>query len=294
MRILHISDVHVGLPAKDLLFAEFHPKRAAGALNLAFRRGPQFAEAESKLAKLATFAREQNVDLTIASGDFTAVGTLEEMTRATEALAPFTRVGRGLVCVPGNHDVYVDEPAKDRFAEVFRRRLGEHVLPSVLRVDADIAIVCVDTVRSNPQIWRSSGLVGQAKLAELARSIDELNAEGRLILVVGHYALRRADNTPDSALHGLVDAEQLIGVLANVRRGAYLHGHIHHRYQLPKPLLPIQTFCAGSATQAGREGFWLYDLATSPGGAAMSATPGAFEEGAYALRPSTAVKLELL
>jgi len=43
---------------------------------------------------------------------------------------------------------------------------------------------------------------------------------------------------------------------------ALCHGHIHHRYRVSCPAgLPI--FCAGSSTQAGMEGYWLFDVGAS-------------------------------
>jgi predicted phosphodiesterase len=56
-----------------------------------------------------------------------------------------------------------------------------------------------------------------------------------------------------------MDAAQVMAIAAQGGAAALCHGHIHHRYRVAGPGgLPV--FCAGSSTQAGIEGYWLYDV----------------------------------
>ena len=48
--------------------------------------------------------------------------------------------------------------------------------------------------------------------------------------------------------------------VAPLERGVLLHGHVHHCYSLAVSGVGPTLFCAGSATYAGREGCWLFEL----------------------------------
>jgi hypothetical protein len=65
-----------------------------------------------------------------------------------------------------------------------------------------------------------------------------------------------------------------------------LHGHIHRRYHLRTAEGPV-LFGAGSATQAGREGIWVYEIDER----GARAVPGAIRDGQYVLEPEHTVHL---
>jgi hypothetical protein len=73
----------------------------------------------------------------------------------------------------------------------------------------------------------------------------------------------------------LLDADALLELLPGPRF-AVLHGHIHHRYHHPATATRPHLFCAGSSTQAGREGYWLIDV---DGGTVRGGTAVALGEG---------------
>jgi hypothetical protein len=75
-----------------------------------------------------------------------------------------------------------------------------------------------------------------------------------------HHAPLGAAGRPDSALHGLRDGARLLRLLKGPRF-AVLHGHIHARYHHPATAERPHLFGAGSSTQAGREGYWLIEVA---------------------------------
>ena len=107
----------------------------------------------------------------------------------------------------------------------------------------------------------------------------------RVVLVATHYAPRRRDGSPDAWLHGLENADAFLEVCARHPRAAILHGHIHWRYHLGLRGLPPM-FGAGSVTDAGREGLWLFELDAGT----LRATPGAWRGDAYALDRSATVE----
>ena len=65
------------------------------------------------------------------------------------------------------------------------------------------------------------------------------------------------------------------------------HGHIHHRYAHAPGSGRPWLFCAGSATQRGREGAWIYEF----DGHASRAVPVRFEGERYVLDPAGAISI---
>jgi 3',5'-cyclic AMP phosphodiesterase CpdA len=293
IRVLHFSDVHVDvplsqLPLRDLLV----PKRMLGAANLELRRRRHFREAREKLAELARFADREGIDLAICTGDYTALGTEPEMIAARAAIDEVIKRPLGFVTVPGNHDIYVNDEAHALFARVFgallKSDLPEHAVdgafPLVRFVGDDLAVVAVNSARPNPQLWRSSGRIPDAQLAALQRVLEDPRIGERFVLLVTHYAPRRADGTPDKKLHGLDNADELLALCERLPRGALLHGHIHRRYHVLGPA-GQHLFGAGSATQEHREGIWVLEV--DAGGA--TAIPGTWNGTSYVLDRRAAI-----
>jgi 3',5'-cyclic AMP phosphodiesterase CpdA len=293
IRVLHFSDVHVDVPLSEMPLRDLLvPKRMLGAANLELRRRRHFREAREKLAELAHFADREGIDLAICTGDYTALGTEPEMIAARAAIDAMTKRPLGFVTVPGNHDIYVDDAAHERFARVFGELLTsdlpEHAVdgpfPLVRFVGEDLAVVAVNSARPNPQLWRSSGRIPDAQLAALGRVLDDTRVSSRFVLLITHYAPRRADGTPDKKLHGLDNADELLALCERVTRGAILHGHIHRRYHVLGPA-GQKLFGAGSATQEHREGIWIFELDSD----GSTAIPGSWNGTSYVLDRSASV-----
>lgn len=284
MRVLHLSDVHVDVPFAAMPASGWaSPKRWLGGANLAFRRKRRFRDARKKLCELDEFRREMNVDLVICTGDYTALGTEPELVAARDAIGPLTRAPLGFVTVPGNHDVYVGDSV-GRFERIFgdvlatdrpERRVDE-VWPLVRIIDDSLAVVAVNSARPNPQPWRSSGRIPDRQLDALREILPELG--GRFVFVITHYAPRLEDGRPDRFSHGLNNGEALLEACAEMR-GAILHGHVHRRYRVDVPGVEPTLFGAGSTTEAGNEGFWLFDI----GPERATATAGGYRAGSYGL-----------
>ncbi|MBX3271990.1 MAG: metallophosphoesterase [Sandaracinaceae bacterium] len=277
MRVLHVSDVHVDVPFADMPVTGWaSPKRLLGGANLALRRKRRFRDAVEKLRLLGDLCDEQRVDLVICTGDYTALGTEPELRAARAAIEPLTRCRFGLVTVPGNHDVYVPD-AVGRFERIFGDLLEPGPWPKVRIVDDSVAVVAVDSTRPNPQPWRSSGRIPDAQLEALPSVLASLG--DRFVFVITHYAPRLASGRPDRFTHGLVNADHLLAACAGLR-GAILHGHVHRTYRVRVEGVMPELFCAGSTTEKGREGLWLFEV----DGEGLRATQGSFEGGRYRLR----------
>ena len=293
MRVLHLSDVHVTVPLARLPWRHMLNKRLIGAANLALRRGRHFAAAREKLQALSVLSAEQAVDLVICTGDYTALGTDVELEAARTAIGGLTGRPQGFVTVPGNHDIYLADVVRERrferhFGAYLASDLPEHCVdgpwPQVKLYD-EVAVIAVNSARPNPAVWRSSGAIPEAQLAALAELARDERIRRRFVFVITHYAPRRPDASPDRELHGLDNADAFLDACRGLPQYAILHGHIHWRFHLTLPSHGARLFGAGSATCAGREGFWLFDIA----GSARKATPGHFERGKPLLDAGAAV-----
>lgn len=296
IRILHFSDVHVQRPVFSAPTRELIGKRILAGINLWVDRGRLFAHTPEKLAQLADFARAEHVAIALCTGDYTAIGTADEHRDAREhvnAIAAATE--RGLITVPGNHDLYMPDTLRDRrfdkhFGDVLLTDLPEYAVdgafPFVRLFDDRLAIVGVNSARPNPNPLLSSGVVPPVQLQALERVLADQRLAGRFVIVMTHYGILRRDGRPDAKRHGLDNAEELVRICA-LPNVLLVHGHIHHRYHHPAQPGRPWLFCAGSATHRGREGFWLYDVARDQ----LRATPGAYQQGQYVLHEADVVTI---
>lgn len=288
LRLLHFSDVHVDVPFGQIPVREMLGKRLLGGANLLLRRRSHFRDARTKLAALARFADAQHVDLVVCTGDYTALGTEPELRAARVAVDALTMRPRGYITVPGNHDLYLPDTLADRrFERNFGDLLGtdwpEYATcdgwPSVRLVDEHLAVVTVNSARPNPQLLRSSGRIHDDQLLALERLFADPRLVGRSVFLATHYAPRLPDGTADRWNHGLENADALLELCAALPRVALLHGHIHWRFHL-RLRAGLDVFGAGSATHAGREGIWLFEIDS----AGARAIAGHFVDGEYRLK----------
>jgi 3',5'-cyclic AMP phosphodiesterase CpdA len=298
MRVLHFSDIHLLQGPGKVPLLDWFGKSAFGGLNLLLGRGRRFADAAAKVAALDRFRREQDIDLVIFTGDYTALGTVFELKAARQAVMPLTTAPSGYVHVPGNHDIYTLKAARDkRFLRVFGDMtttdfpeycVDDSPWPAVRLVGGDIAVVAVDSARPNPLPWRSSGRIPPAQLEALRRLLDDERIAHRFIFVITHYAPRLPGGEPDRRHHGLTNVDDFLHVCRSVSRGVILCGHVHHRYSVVTDGVRARTFCAGSTTLDGREGLWVFDLE----GECVRATPGRWLDDGYVLEHDAAVQVE--
>jgi len=295
MRVLHFSDIHLPHRYRGVPLADWFGKRAFGAANLMLGRWRHFVEVLKKLAALDRFRCEYEVDLVIFTGDYTALGTRLELEEALLAVAPLTKAPLGYVHVPGNHDIYTWGAVRQRhFWSIFREtlatdlpeyRVGDGPWPVVRLIDDHVAVVAIESSHPNPLPWRSSGRIPDEQLDALRRVLADERLSGRFVFVITHHSPRVAGGGPDRWYHGLTNADDFLAACATIRRGAILSGHVHRRSIVREADSPVPLFCAGSATQRGRESFWVFDV----DGAEARAVPGHWATDRYALDEQSAV-----
>lgn len=174
-----------------------------------------------------------------------------------------------MTLVPGNHDVYTPGAARAQlFEKTFASELRsdtpdlcrEGPYPIVRLLGSEAAIVALSSARVPLCPGVATGWVGEAQRAALAVILADPRLSKRAILVAVHHGPYRRNGKRDRITHGLYDGPKVMSILAKGGALGLCHGHIHHRYQVKGPL-QTTVFCAGSSTQRGREGYWLYELA---------------------------------
>lgn len=293
-RLLHVSDIHLEGGFAGVAMRRFLNKRLIGWMNLRLRRAKYYRGAVGKMVALEKLMEEIGADVVLCSGDYTALGTEKEIAFARAAVEPLTKAPGGFVTVPGNHDVYLAD-AVGVFEREFEAFLSsdlpeyctDRMWPLVRLIGDDIAVVCVDSARPNPPVFRSSGRVPEAQLEGLRKALSDARVRDRFVFVMTHYAPRLSSGRPDTPAHGLENADALLAACDGIARGAIIHGHVHKRFTVKVPECSIPLFGAGSTTQAAHEGLWVYDV---DGGSAR-ATPGTFAEDRYVLDESASVDM---
>ncbi|NOR80537.1 MAG: metallophosphoesterase [Methyloprofundus sp.] len=269
LRILHFSDIHIGIEIRHMLWKKWFSKRAIGAINLLRGRAKYFDEAEQKLQALIRFKDEHEIDLVIHTGDYTALGLESELKLSKTMVEPLMKNPERYITVPGNHDIYVSESKShqrfsQQFAEVLYSDMPEYCSdgcwPLVRLLGTDAAIIALNSARPNPMPWRSNGHISHTQLETLEQLLQDQHLKNRFIFIATHYAPRLANGENDTPLHGLINADDFLRVCKKVNAGAILCGHVHQTYRTDTQGFQGSIFCAGSATMDGHEGFWVYEL----------------------------------
>ena len=268
LRVLHFSDIHIGMHIRHMHWKKWFSKRAVGAINLLRGRGKYFDDAEQKMQALNRFKEQNNIDLVINTGDYTALGLERELLLAREVSAPLMNTPDGYLTVPGNHDIYVSEiKSQQRFSKLFDDVLHSDMpeyccdgrWPLVRLIRDDSAVIAINSARPNPLPWRSNGNIPQSQLDAFANMLHDQRLKNRFIFVLTHYAPRLANGAEDSKLHGMDNANDFLAACQKIEHGAILCGHVHQTYQVNIDELNSDIYCAGSAVMSGHEGFWVYE-----------------------------------
>ncbi|MFQ5529991.1 MAG: metallophosphoesterase family protein [Gemmatimonadota bacterium] len=285
MRILHFSDMHIGLGVRRVPLADWPGKRLAGGANLLRGRGRRFSRAAEKTRQMVRLGRELRADFVVCTGDLTALATEAEFQAARAILEPLLDTGR-FVVIPGNHDLYTPRDVTQRR---FDRRFGpglESDAPDlctdgpwpIVRLPAEgVAVIAVNSARPNRAPWNSSGRVPDAQTEGLRTALADARVAGRFVFLMTHYAPCQPDGSRDSREHGLENVADVLAASAGIERGAWLCGHIHTTFRQRIDGFAGEVFCAGSSTLSGREGFWLFESDA----AGWSARRGRWSDGAY-------------
>ena len=266
IKILHFSDIHVHCNMRNLRWTEFLNKRSIGAVNLLRGRSKHFTFTKNKVDALYEFQKSHEVDILINTGDYTSLGTSEEIQVAKSLINPMLTSGKPYVTVPGNHDVYVNNKSfYQYFGDTLVSDLPEYChdghWPLVRLVNRELAVIAVNSARPNKLPWDSRGEVSTLQLNALAQLAKDDRIKNRFVLIVTHYAPILENSKVDKYFHSLRNTEDFLSKCGGFKNATILCGHIHYPYHTKYNETNI--YCAGSATKHGKESFWLYEISNN-------------------------------
>ena len=250
MRIVHISDLHIGMLScswRGLL-----DKRVLGTLNWLLRRAGHFHEEyfERALAEI----HRLNPELVICTGDVTCVSSPREFAAATRWLEPLRiAFGHHFLFVPGNHDAYVPDTAcREALRDCFRTLNSGRWELEDLPVEYNVAGLRIFLLNeAEPVCWLlSTGRLSPPDAEWLTQRVAPERLPGERRLLVGHFPLRGADGAPLSARRRLDGADTVHALLREGRIDAALCGHVHQAFLRRENKGGIEV-CAGSLTMNG-------------------------------------------
>jgi 3',5'-cyclic AMP phosphodiesterase CpdA len=267
VRLAHFSDVHITAQRLGWKRTDWLTKRLPGWFHLrSLGRGHRFRSADQVLAALVAELRRRRPDHVVFSGDATALGFEAEFERAAAVLGMTEPDLLPGLAVPGNHDYYTRSVAASGLFERYfapwqsGRRIDDAVYPFAQQV-GHVWLVAVNSCTGNRWSWDAAGGVDAAQLSRLERLLATLEPGPRVL--VTHYPLCLASGRPERRYHGLRDLAAFVSVAARGGVSAWLHGHRHGSYFLPRPAFaPFPVLCAGSATQ---HELWSYGEYTIDG-----------------------------
>ncbi|WP_250031174.1 metallophosphoesterase family protein [Paractinoplanes maris] len=238
MRLAHVTDLHFG------------------------------AEEPAVVAGLRADLVAQDVDRVLVSGDLTMRARAEQFRAAVDLL---DAVGRPWTCVPGNHDLPLDRPAR-AFEPLGAYRKLVDPDPEPLVRDGGLLLLGLSTAR--PYLWKG-GLVDAAQVARIGSA---LAGPAELKVLMLHHPVFRSAQRPDEALvHG---ADQALRAAAEVGVDVILCGHDHVAAQVRlRGMVAVMSGTACShRVRAGESQSWtVLDL----DGDTLRSTVRHWHEGAF-------------
>jgi hypothetical protein len=221
-RLLHITDLHfwevVWNPLRLL------NKRMIGNLNVMLRRRLEYRT--ERAAEFAEALARTGVKDLFAGGDFSSTATDVEFAAAAEFLRELQRRGLRLYVMPGNHDVYTFEAARNqRFEKHFAEFMPPDGYPCRYTLPGGTPLILAPTVGPN---WLSS--CGRISDADIDRTLALVTAcPPGPILVGAHYpVLHRTETYHSSPTRRLRNAERFRRALGESGREIlYIAGHVH-------------------------------------------------------------------
>jgi len=185
MRLAHVTDLHLG------------------------------AEEPAVVAGLRADLIAQAPDRLLVSGDLTMRARDDQFRAAVDLLAS---VGKPWTCVPGNHDLPLDRPAR-AFDPLGAYRQFVDPEPEPIVRDGGLLLLGLSSPR--PYLWKG----GRIDAAQVARIGSDLAGAADLKVLMLHHPVFRSEQRPDEALvHG---ADDTLRAAAAAGVDVILCGHDH-------------------------------------------------------------------
>ena len=249
MRIIHISDIHACTAPDN--FSAFFDKRIVGLFNYLFRR--RFQHKLSYLEKCVDYILENPPDVVVCTGDLSSTSQPAEFEIVRNILKPLSELkDMKFLCVPGNHDVYVNN--SDCLDALHRTMLSLNSgeisdcdMPAVVKSGNVEFMLCNESRPTN--IFLSTGKMDSATVEFAEKWVSE-DKEGTLKIIIGHFPLKYKYGT-GGFRHCLYGHKRVCRLLEEKKIALSLCGHIHTGYMIVDDN-GYGEVCAGSLTRYGR------------------------------------------
>lgn len=257
MKLGHISDLHI-LAVEDVRPWHFLNKRLIGAVNLLMHRADAHSAA---VVEQALEHLDEEVDHIAITGDLTNLALPSEFAAARAILDRIDEGAHRISVIPGNHDYYTADAARDRlfetyFADHLHSDLPAYQQPSgypFCHLREDVAIIGLNSGVPSPPLF-AIGRVAADEIAALERLLADPQVVSRFKVALIHHHLLPFEHSRSEYLRRLVNAPAVLRVLRLGQVDLALHGHNHHFATLEVPHLVgngVLRICeAGSTSQA--------------------------------------------
>ncbi len=224
MRVLHLSDLHIG-------------KRASN-------------EDESALTSqlvgkiIGAWGDDEDKPIVVITGDVVDDGRKGQLKKARKLLQPLRNAGFQLVPLPGNHDYgWNGGFATAKKFKLFKKYLygaQERITyPQVPYYDEHVTLIGLNSMRAETGLWDgllADGEIGSRQLDELGELIaairdDDVDGTHRIVVMLHHHPFLFPDDSGYKKLrewfgHRLKDGDDLMSIIKG-RVDVLLFGHEH-------------------------------------------------------------------
>ncbi len=256
MKILHISDLHIGKSETDV----------------------NEARQAEKLVRLIKrhWGGDDDKPLVLITGDVVDDGREAQFIEARRILEPLHKAGFQVVPLPGNHDYgWNGAYAQEKKFKLFKKYLmgieTRVTHPDVPYADDRVAVITLNSMRAETGFWDgllADGELGDDQLNELAELLTTLRAERpksfKIVVALHHHPFLFPDDklfkhSKEWLGHRLKDGADFMRLVSG-RIDVLLFGHEHRAVDFSQPLagrvfteeyaIPC-ILCSGRSTDPG-------------------------------------------
>lgn len=231
VRILHLSDLHIGKEETDV---------------------DEWKQAEKIVRSiLRTWADDDDKPVVLITGDVVDDGREVEYLEARRILEPLHRAGFQVSPLPGNHDYgWNGSHAQEKRFKLFKKYLlgieSRVTYPDVPYADDDVSLITLNSMKAETGFWDgllADGELGSRQLDELGELITTLRKERRkshkIVVALHHHPFLFPDDpffkqAKEWLGHRLKDGAELMRLLAG-RIDVLLFGHEHRHVDFSEP-----------------------------------------------------------
>lgn len=217
--LAHLSDWHLASRPRSSALAL---KRALGLIN--WHRGRKYVHRPEVLEATLRDVKSSGSDHIAVTGDLVNFSLPEEYQRARMLLETLGSP-HDVTVIPGNHDIYVrgtESSPATYWSDYMRGDDGVAGFP-FLRRRGDVVLIALSTALPTAPLL-ATGQLGEHQLGPLSKMLDQTRGAFRIVLI--HHP---PVTPPSRYLRRLVDASELLRVLAARGAELLLHGHDHCR-----------------------------------------------------------------